>query len=248
MIYIYIESIFTKNNQTYFTFVFLFIPSIIIILKIKNKIYSLFLIAILFLYTISIFIIFGQAMPARSCLYIPILYAGFFYIAYNLSSYIGKITISILSIYIFCISCSINTNNSFLDTLARNKDMIIVSRIINLIYDSYPNYMSEAKYILFFGTHKSAKELGKSYGSEFKLITNYKENELFGQSYFEINSNENGRVRQYLQIMGIDMPWLDSQQKKSLISKTKEFADMPYYPEKGCVKIIDETLVIKLSP
>lgn len=133
------------------------------------------------------------------------------------------------------------------DSYARKCDEIIASRIANAIYDTIPGYMEQAKYVAFIGQYRTANELGRGYDSKLNSSIKHGASELFGQSYFKLSSDEAGRIRHYLLWLGIEMPWLSSQQKRSEIMASKQFESMPCYPDKGFVKIINETLVIKFE-
>lgn len=246
-LYIHLTYLVKGGSYTFSTFIYTTIPAISILINMSKKINALLFIAIMYLYTFSIFIVFGGEMPARTCFYVPIIYAGFYYISYIKSGSIGKIIISVVGIYVFIMNCSINTNNSIADTFARERDKIIANRIVDNIYDSYPNYIKLAKHVVFCGKYHSPSDLGQGYGSKLDPVIRYDPHELFGLSYFSLPSEENGRIRHFLQWLGVDMPWLELQNKKECIMHTEEFKKMPSYPEKGFVKIIDDTLVVKFS-
>lgn len=235
------------DSYSFSLFAYSIVPSCLIILNMDKKINAICLIFVMYIYSFIIYLFFGAPMPARTLLYMSIIFGGFFYISYIVSKQFGKVITSILSIWIFICACSINTNNSVADELARDKDMLIAYRIVNNIYDLCPDYLNKARTIAFCGNYSSSAESERDFTPTFNSIVKRDSDSIFGKSYFKIEPDQYGRIKNYMELLGMELPWLESSKKRDNIMLTKEFSAMPSYPDKNSVRIIDSVLIVKFS-
>lgn len=226
------------NGALLKSFLFLALPIAIIILCGKPRLpyaLSLFLIIGYFFFP---FFGLGLRLPIRSWFFAPFIFAAIFLSAYITIDHRFKILFLIFSIWIVCLNSSINTKFALSDYFSEKRDQLVTSRIYNELYDTEPEYSKTTKRSIIIGT-VDFKPLLPAVVDKIK--------ETYGSSFFSWRG-EHGRVYSYLNIFGVVLPpTINSTPEAQKIQSLPLVKDMPAYPAKGFIKVVDDVLVIKLS-
>ena len=219
---------------------FLFLPIPLGILLLRGKPHGRYalLLLLLVVYFFFPFLGLGLTLPLRSWFFAPFVYAALFLSAFVLLSQKYKIIFLIFSLWIICFNSSINARSALLDSFAEKRDQLIASRIFNEVSDVAPKYLKDAKHSLVIGTVKLNRILPKVAD---------RGNEIYGASFFSW-CGEYIRIYRYLSIFGVELPpTINASPRAKEIKSLPAVRDMPAYPAKGFVQVVDDVLVIKLA-
>lgn len=233
-IFMYRWVVLRFNSTLLSSFLFLPIPFGIILLCGKHRLRHAILIFFIICYFLFPFLGLGIALPMRAWFFVPFIYAAIFLCAYINTPLRLRIFFFIFSIWIVCYNSSINARFALLDNITERCDQLIASRVYNEIYDMPKKYLKSTKGCLIIGGVILKRILPKISDSD---------RDAYGVSLFSW-----GRAYNYLSIFGVNLPpMINSPSEVDRIKSQKIVQDMPEYPEKGFVRIVDDVLVIKLS-
>ncbi len=220
-------------------FWFLPIPIALILLCAKPRLRYAFSLCLVIGYFFFPYLGLGLALPIRSWFFAPFIYAALFLAACLQAPHKFRILFFIFSIWIVCFNSSINARSSLLDNFSEKRDQLIASRIYNELCVEAPQSLKNAKRSLII--------IGK-----FKLegilpnISNG-DREIYGASFFSWNS-EPQRIYHYLKIFGVKLPpSINGSPRAEKITSLAMVRDMPAYPARGFIRMVDDVLVIKLA-
>lgn len=219
-------------------FWFLPVPLGILLLWGKPRWRYMVLLLLLIGYFFFPFLGLGLTLPIRSWFFAPFVYAALFLSASLVIPHKFRILFFIFSLWIVCFNSSINARSALLDDFSVKRDQLIASRIYNEVSDIAPKYLKDTKESLIIGTVKLPRILPKvSAGG----------GEIYGASFFSW-CGEYIRIYRYLSIFGVELPpTINASPKAKMVKSLPAVRDMPAYPAKGFVKVVDEVLVIKLA-
>ena len=193
-----------------------------------------FIILMLF-WLLSIFslnIVFGTALPVRAKLAVAFYPAFILLLIYCFNNKL-KYFIIILSIFIICFHTTNIVKYQISYYMTYKQDEITANNIISKIYNKYPEIVNGKYKINFTGavnyTHKNPLINGK---------------DVFSASFFSWDGGNSYRILSFLKLQGFPMNIQIGNMTDDMMKKVK---DMPSYPDNDCVKLIDNTVIIKLS-
>ena len=219
---------------------FLFLPIPIGVIIFFGRPHSRYLLSLSLVIGYFFFPFFGLGLvlPIRSWFFAPFIFAAVFLLAYLKAQHKVKILFLIFSIWIICFNSSINARSALLDSFSGKRDQLIASRIYNELYDVDEKYLKDAKLSLIIGTIKLNRILPALSDGE---------REIYGASFFSW-CGEHWRIYRYLGILGVQLPpSLNLTSKEAKIKSLAIVKDMPAYPARGFIKVVDDVLIIKLS-
>ena len=226
------------NGTLLSSFLFLPIPMGIIIIYGKPRLRYIFLLLLITGYFFFPFFGLGLTLPIRAWFFVPFIFSAIFLSAYINIHRKFRIFFVIFSAWIICFNSSINARFALLDNFSGKRDQLIASRIYNELSDVVPNYSKDITHSLITGTVKLSRILPK---------INDARSEVYGASFFSW-CGEYRRIYEYLKIFGVDLPpTINSTPQAGRIKSLAVVKNMPVYPAKGFVKVVDDVLVIKLS-
>ena len=220
------------------SFFLLPVPIGIIALSSKPRLRSILLLFLVAGYFFFPFFGLGLTLPIRSWFFVPFIYAALFLSAYINTPHKFRVLFAIFSIWVICFNSSINARFALLDNFAGKRDQLIASRIYNEVADVMQKYLKDTSQSLIIGTVKLKRILPE---------INDARSEIYGASFFSW-CGEHSRIYEYLKIFGVDLPpAIDSTPRAERIKSLAVVRDMPVYPAKGFIRVVDDVLVIKLD-
>lgn len=184
----------------------------------------------------ALFVLIGSWLSARMMLYLPFLSAGIFFAAYiNFNNFI-KVIIAAVAFFIVISNAAIDTKLFMLETVVRQRDAMIATRVMDEIYDVAPNYMGKVRSVLFLGAIPPEKTI-----PHFDTH----DQEGFSFSFWSNKYQHKWMLYGFLKSFGVTLPPLAEGEDEASIAE--KAGAMPAYPASGCVRIIDKILVVKLS-
>lgn len=217
---------------------FICVPVAILLASGKYRLSRLIILLAIMIYSLLPFFGLGLLLPMRAWWFVPVLFAGIFCAAITRLKKGARIAFFAFGIWIILFNSSINTRLSMLDYFAAQRDQLIASRIYNELCDISPNYLHNVRKSVVLGTIKMDNPLPKVMDGV---------REVHGGSFFSW-FGEVGRVYSYLDCLGVQLPpSVNSTNAYREIISLDSVRQMPYYPEKGFIRIVGDVLVIKLA-
>lgn len=220
------------------SFLFLPVPMGMILLCARPRLRYILLLFLIVGYFFFPFFGLGITLPIRAWFFVPFIYAAVFLSAYINVHHKFRILFLIFSIWIICFNSSINARFALLDNFSEKRDQLIASRIYNELSDVASTSLKDATRSLVIGTVKLTRilpEIGDG------------RREVFGASFFSWDG-EHQRIYEYLKIFGVQLPpTINSSPEAQRLGSLAIVEDMPAYPAKGFIRVVDEVLIIKLS-
>lgn len=205
------------------------------IINYKKHKASIKFIFLMFLWLLSIFslnIVFGSALPIRAKLAVAFYPAFILLLVYYLNNKL-KYLVIVLSIFIigFHITYIVKYQTSYY--ILFKQDEITANNIINKIYSKYPEIYTGIYKINFVGV---VNDINKH-----PLING---KDVFSASFFSWDGGNSYRILSFLKLQGFPM---DIQLGNITDDMMNNVKDMPVYPDNDCVKLINDTVIVKLS-
>jgi hypothetical protein len=177
----------------------------------------------------------GNMPPIRALYALPLAFA--FMLFYLLRIYRKKAAIVVvsLSLLITLYQAQITAQLFYSDQVRYNEDVRLAYDLNNLITRAQPE--SEKLPVVLIGRYQAAS----------RFQTNFLQGEVIGHSVFEWSSNSSdttSRGLSFMRSLGINFDMSDENQIEQAL---KEAASMPSYPNPGCVKRMQDFIVIKIS-
>lgn len=205
--------------------------SIINYKKYKENIKLSFLILLWLLSIFSINIAFGTTVPIRAELTFAFYPAFILMLIFYFNNKL-KYLVIILTVFIIGFHASNIVKYQMCYYLTFKQNEALAHDIISKIYNKYPEITSGKYKIRFTGMVSFGKH---------PLI---KGREFFSWSFFGSGNDDNYRRLDFLKLQGFPMNIQIGNMTDDMMKKVK---DMPSYPDNDCVKLIDNTVIIKLS-
>ena len=204
--------------------------------KYKDIKYNLFLIFLVFLFLLAVF---SMDIITSGYLQIRIEYAFAFYPAFILflifvysRNKLIQTGIIILSFGIILFHASQIVKMQTAHYITYKQDITIAENIINKLYNKYPDVYHGKYKVTFKGGIKN---------HDYPLSIEGKE--MFSLSYFQLFF-ANHKMLLFLKLVGL--PY-NIQQGTITEDMKKEIEKMPVYPNNDCIKLIGDTIIIKLN-
>jgi hypothetical protein len=215
------------------------IPVLCVLAASKRKILTAFGILVILAYCIFYHVVFGQWQPSRSMMFLPVIWGGLFYAAFVSIRPVGKTILLLVAIFSVLFHASIITQLYMTDTFARQRDMLITTRIMENIYDVAPDFASQKIPVAFIG------RIANTQDSFFSPA----DREVFGGSFWQWGRGNSTRIRMRAYLLHMGVPAFNelSQQKAERLAGSEDVLGMPAWPAQGFVQMHDGVLVVKLS-
>lgn len=202
----------------------------------KEKYYLLFILLIIG-FIISIFslnIIIGGYIPSRAELSFAF-YPAFILLLIYILNKKKTIQLVVVALAVFVIGYHttyiVKYQTSYY--MAYKQDEATALNLMHKIYNKYPEINNGKYKINFIGKINISKK--------HPLISGY---DLFEASFFYGFYSSDGRILAFMKLFGFPM---DVKLGKITDNMKKEIKTMPSYPSNDCVKLIGDTVVVKLS-
>lgn len=206
------------------------------IIKIRDIKYNIFFISLMFLFLLAVF---SMDIITGGYLQIRIEYAFAFYPAFILflifiysRNKLIQTGIIIFSFGIILFHASQIVKIQTAHYITYKQDITIAENIINKLYNKYPD--------VYHGKYKVAFKGGIK-NHDYPLSIEGKE--MFSLSYFQLFF-ANYKMLLFLKLVGL--PY-NIQQGTITEDMKKEIEKMPVYPNNDCIKLIGDTIIIKLN-
>ena len=231
------KSELSGNTFTYQLMYAIIFPVAYILFTTKDKVQTFVIILIIFIYYIFYNAVFGWWQPSRSRMFLPVFFAGFFYLAFGATRNLGKMCIVIFSIYAILLHSSIITRLFMTDAFARKRDYLIASRITNYMYDVHPSFISSRTPVAFIGFIPDSEN----------ILSSRRDREVFGGSFWQWDRGNPQRMRRYLTALGLPDFRVTGREENKKLAESETVRRMPAWPSSGFVKLHNGFLVVKLS-
>lgn len=198
----------------------------------KENIKCIILMLFWLLSIFSLNIVFGSALPIRAKLAIAFYPAFILMLVYYLNNKL-KYFVIILSIFIICFHTTYIVKYQTSYYISFKQDEITASNIMNKIYSKYPEIYTGKYKINFVGA--------VNYINKHPLING---KDVFSASFFSWDRDNSYRILSFLMLQGFPM---DIQLGNITEDMMKQIHNMPVYPDNECVKLINDTVIVKLS-
>lgn len=165
----------------------------------------------------------------------PVIWAGFCYIAFLEIRPIGKFIIILFAIYAVLLHSSIITQLFMTESFARKRDAFIASRVMDKIYDVAPNFIADNTPVAFIGHVPDVN------------TPLHKRNESFGVSFWNSDDGNPHRMRYYLAALGVPLFKVYPLEKTGEIAESAAVKRMSAWPAPDFVQLHNGVLVVKLS-
>lgn len=179
----------------------------------------------------SINIAFGTTVPIRAELTFAFYPAFILMLIFYFNNKL-KYLVIILTVFIIGFHASNIVKYQMCYYLTFKQNEALAHDIISKIYNKYPEITSGKYKIRFTGMVSFGKH---------PLI---KGREFFSWSFFGSGNDDNYRRLDFLKLQGFPMNIQIGNMTDDMMKKVK---DMPSYPDNDCVKLIDNTVIVKLS-
>lgn len=211
-------------------------------IKEKNIIIKIVLISVP-AFIFSTFVI--GTIPIRGLYQIPLLTAFIAYICFDKIRNLKKISIAFILLFIVSNArhIQIGSQLNYSDHLRYENDKRISNYLYNEFYNLVLDDKNENDYFVYI------------YGSpDYTYLKNYIIGDALGRSVFDCHENgvESLQATNYghafLQHLGYNFKNLNYVEDNNFIKNLYyESKNMPSYPKKGCVKLVDNCVILKLS-
>ena len=219
-------------------------PICCILFRSKDRIRTLLVTFLIYLYYMSYNFVFGAWQASRSHMFMPALFAGFFYLAFYSVRNLGKMCVVLFSIYAILLHSSIITQLFMTDSFARKRDFLIATRVVDSIYDAAPDFISHGIPVAFIG-YIPGLACRPPFPAPCPEPPPNKE--VFGGSFFEWENGNPYRIRYYLTILGLPPFKLATDSERRMLADLPTVKQMPPFPAADCAKLYDGFLVVKLN-
>jgi hypothetical protein len=199
----------------------------------KARMVSLFLLCAFVLSPFSLMYLIGNSLPTRGFLGLPLMIALLWLFVYRSA---GKVLKGILVagvIIIFLNNTQINTRLFFSSYVSWQADRDMANRITERIYSLDPPETNGLVKVAFIGSYKHPKN------------TFFIQSDVFGASFFGWDNGNPGRINSFFKTLGINN--LEMAEITHSEELDKQIVQMPEWPSKGSVKLIDDVVFVKLS-
>jgi hypothetical protein len=188
--------------------------------------------ALALLFAFSPVIISAGRMPTRALVPLPFLYAVIATNAFR-ARFGRSLPWGAFGLAIF-VSLWISTSLFYADHLARQRDLMLVNRLIGRVEDVGRERFGKVIPLIVVGTWTPERK-GPA-----------REVEIFGESFFNHNGGNNARVGLYLRLLGIDDIHMVG--FRPLRDHLDRVDGMPSWPEAGSVAVVGNAVVVKMGP
>ena len=194
-------------------------------------------ICLVFLFLLAIFslnIVFGSALPIRAKLSVAY-YPAFILLLIFILNENKKIHMIIVLLTILIIGYHttyiVQYQTSYY--IAYKHDKVLANDLANKIYNKYPEIYTGKYKLTFTG------QINQQY--KHPLISG---KEVFNASFFLWDNGDSNRILSFMKLHGFPM-----EINLGIITEDmkKEIINMPSYPNNDCIKLIGDTVVVKLS-
>jgi len=181
----------------------------------------------------------GTHSPVRTLYALPLAFAFMlFYLIRTCKKTVATV-VACLSLIIAVHQAEITAQLFYSDQVRYNEDVHLAYELSNLITQIQPE--NERLPVVITGRYQLAS----------RFQTNFMRGDMIGHSFFEsdflppdIAGQQTARVLGFMRILGINYNMPNGSQIERAI---KEAASMPSYPDPGCVKRIQDYIVVRLS-
>jgi hypothetical protein len=176
---------------------------------------------------------FGVDMPPRTFLAAPVGFAGIWAIA--LTSTIPRLAVFPILVTAVAIVFGSNHVSGLVaaDAMAFEADKLLGNRIVEAMYQADPNFSARVTPVYFL------------HGFTPINIWRQPESDVFGASFFAWDGGNPARITAFLKAVGIAD--LRSPTPSQVASVGQEAAALPEWPNPQSVRLIHDTLVVKLG-
>jgi len=177
----------------------------------------------------------GSRPPLRSLYALPLAFAFVFF--YLIKSYKKRVAaiIACLALLTAVYQAQVTAQLFYSDQVRYNEDVRLAQELNNLITQVQPD--NEKLPVALIGKYQTAS----------RFHTNYLQGEVIGHSVFEWAdkpSDTTGRGLDFMKSLGI---YYDMPDYEQLDQAHKEAMLMPAYPDPGCVKCMQDFIVVRIS-
>ncbi|MDU5780280.1 MAG: glucosyltransferase domain-containing protein [Pantoea sp.] len=197
----------------------------------KNPILTSVVLVLTFFSAFSLNFALGMRLPPRTMTQIPVVFAGLFIMAVL----IFRLNVSALVIALmFLLTSAASSNRLFYtDYMARKADDHLATRIVVAIQQEYPTVDIDNTPIFFYGSYTPY--------NQWSLANS----DIFGRSFFSQDKGNNTRMNGYLSISNIIKVKRPNPEQVAMAREAG--ADLPSWPNKGSVSMVNGVLIVKLS-
>lgn len=200
-----------------------------------KKIFVLFLVTCLLLLPLSLGFFSRGVMGLRAAVAFPIVVAGFGALGMGIRFKPFKLFVAFIAGACF-LQFAVSTNRLFASShLSLQADRLLAVQLIDEI--------QEAKEVTGIKDVRYLHIIGYIERPPTELMPKI---ETFGASFFEWDGGNVGRVILFLNTIGYnELGFLPANRQAEMLQFTES---MPIWPEKGSVKIVDDTVLVKFGP
>jgi hypothetical protein len=177
----------------------------------------------------------GGQPPVRSLYALPLAFAFMLFYLVRICKKKAAAVVACLSLLVAVYQAQISAQLFYSDQLRYNEDVRLAYELNNLITQVQPE--DEKLPVVLIGRYQTAS----------RFQANFLQEEVIGHSVFEWANNSFGTTERGLSFMkslGINFDMPDENQIEQAF---KEAALMPSYPAPGCVKRMQDCIVVKIS-
>lgn len=202
-------------------------------ISLVNKIMISFFLVVLIVLPFSIDFLSGGNVPIRVYVALPIVVSGFGMLGLGNNLKVYKFLVTIIACFCF-LQFFVSTNHLFTSSyLSLQEDRLLAAQLIDKIQEEKASGVEAPKYL---------EIIGYITRPETELMPKI---ETFGSSFFEWDQGNIHRVLLFLQTVGYDdLSALPGERRAEFIPLGEV---MPQWPDKGSVKVIGDTVLVKFS-
>ena len=206
--------------------------SIINYKKYKENIKFIFLMLLWIISIFSLNLVLGSVLPARAELAIAFYPAFILMLVYYFNDKL-KYLVIILVVFIIGFHATYIVKYQMSYYMSHKQDEVTANILINKIYNKYLEIVTGKYKINFIG--------GLNYTDKHPLRNGI---DVFGASFFSWDGGDRFRILSFLKLQGFPM---DIQLGNITDDMMNNVKDMPVYPDNDCVKLINDTVIVKLN-
>jgi hypothetical protein len=201
-------------------------------LKTISKTLSVILLLVFVLSPFAVMFLNGAVLPPRTFMALPLMMGLLWWLVYRESGSFFKKVLMVVALFIFIGNIQKNTRLFYSSHVANEADYVMASRIVSRIDKLKPEPVDGTIQVSFIGKYSHP------------VNPLFIQSAVHGSSFFWMNVRGSERLLAFLKIAGFYEFNLIPQSKYSKHSKV---LSMPSWPEKGAVRLIGNTVVVKLS-
>lgn len=258
-VFIYIEKVLLSYNQNsnHTANIFVSIISIISLIYLlikhyKEKYYLLFILliigCILSFFAMNIFA--GGSMPARAELSLGFYPAFILLLIYILNTNKTiQLSVIVLAIFIIGYHTTYIVKYQMSYYVTYKQDEVLAQDLMNKIYNKYPEIYHGKYKINFIGRiyRQNKHPLNDVVRKNTVYLSSGKD--VFNASFFDWDGGNPSRMLAFMKLLGfpreVQLGYVAKEKVTAEIME--EVKNMPVYPNNDCVKLVDDTVLVKLS-